>query len=647
MTKDEHLSDPKGGVTLRAVLVGAVLCACLGAGEQWGVLIIHGSALCADFSTGGAIFLFFVLVFVLNGILRLTSRELAFSRTELITVYAMMIVAAAIPSWGFVMNLLPLLAGVFYYATPENQWADHLHGSLNEWLVPTDEFAIRKFFEGLSHGERLPLTPWLKPFLLWGSFIIAAYFAMMCIMTIMRKQWVERERLLYPLTQLPLDMTQEGDEAIPFWRNRLMWIGFALPVILNSINALHSYIPVVPQIHPRFWFFMLGRSQWVVLEPRYEVIGLAFLLSLDVSLSLWLFSFLALWQQAIFRYLGWSLGRPEPYGDPGIPAVSNQALGAMIVLVLSGLWFGRRHIWNVLRKAFANAGDVDDGDEAVSYRTAVFGAIAGTLYVAIVLKFSGLTVPQVAIFLFASFIVLVALTRIVAQCGLAYGRAPVIPASFTLHTVGSRSLGRSGMTALALSFSWIADVRTIVMTSTANSLKLADSVKVNKRRLFWALQVAIVVCLISSAWGALYLGYRHGGINLSSWQFGWLSSYTYNWATNALKTGVEVTSTDFIFIGIGALAMITVTFLQHLFFWWPLHPIGLAIGLTHPVFHTWFSVFLAWLLKLVIVKLGGIKLYRRARPFFLGMVLGVFTSAGVWLVIDYFAGGMWNRFTLG
>ena len=33
----------------------------------------------------------------------------------------MMIVACAIPSWGFTMNLIGLLGGIFYYATPVNQ----------------------------------------------------------------------------------------------------------------------------------------------------------------------------------------------------------------------------------------------------------------------------------------------------------------------------------------------------------------------------------------------------------------------------------------------------------------------------------------------------------------------------------------------
>jgi len=69
------------------------------------------------------------------------------------------------------------------------------------------------------------------------------------------------------------------------------------------------------------------------------------------------------------------------------------------------------------------------------------------------------------------------------------------------------------------------------------------------------------------------------------------------------------------------------------------------LGLTYPISRIWFSVFIAWLLKAMILKYGGARAYRILRPFFLGLVLGAFGSAGGWLIIDAF-GGMSNWFTL-
>ena len=47
-----------------------------------------------------------------------------------------------------------------------------------------------------------------------------------------------------------------------------------------------------------------------------------------------------------------------------------------------------------------------------------------------------------------------------------------------------------------------------------------------------------------------------------------------------------------------------------------------------------FSLFLGWLCKWIIVRLGGIQLYQRARPFFLGLILGYFAGVAVSNVID-------------
>jgi len=51
-----------------------------------------------------------------------------------------------------------------------------------------------------------------------------------------------------------------------------------------------------------------------------------------------------------------------------------------------------------------------------------------------------------------------------------------------------------------------------------------------------------------------------------------------------------------------------------------------------------FSVFLAWLAKTFILKYGGPSLFQRARPFFMGLILGQFVVAGLWLIIDYLGG---------
>jgi len=88
------------------------------------------------------------------------------------------------------------------------------------------------------------------------------------------------------------------------------------------------------------------------------------------------------------------------------------------------------------------------------------------------------------------------------------------------------------------------------------------------------------------------------------------------------------------FLGIGALIMAGLTFMRYRFLWWPLHPIGFAIAPTDPVKRLSFSIFLAWAAKLIILKLGGVTLYRRAKLLFIGLIMGYFVGGGVSFVVD-------------
>ena len=81
--------------------------------------------------------------------------------------------------------------------------------------------------------------------------------------------------------------------------------------------------------------------------------------------------------------------------------------------------------------------------------------------------------------------------------------------------------------------------------------------------------------------------------------------------------------------------MASLLFLRHRFLWWPLHPIGFPIASTYTIVsYGWFAIFTAWLCKTIILRYGGVGAYRTMLPFFLGLILGEFTTAGVWVFID-------------
>ena len=641
-------SKAECAVSRRAVGAGLVGALIIAVGEPFGLLVLRGSPLAADFSTGAALFLFLVLTLLINPAAQLLTGS-RLRPGEMATVYIMMIVSSAIPSYGLTVNLIPLLGGFFYYATPENEWASLIIPHLPTWLVPQDQAALWKLFEGSARGEPVPWGVWGRPLLAWSLFSVTLYFVTLCLLVILRRQWVERERLLFPLAILPLEMSeqQEGRRLPPILRNPLTWLGFSIPAAINSVNALHSYYNFIPPINLNANVLILRNSIGISCTPRFEVIGLSYLLSLDVSFGVWFFAFLAHLQTGFERLLGWSIGPVQPFSDPATPSVAHLALGALFVLVAGSFWNGRAHLADVMRKALRGDPDVDDRAELISYRTAVFGLVLGGLMALAWLVMAGLNLPSALVFLSSALVIFVGLARIVSQVGLAYCRATVAAPVFTVNALGSALVGPAGLSVLGLSFAWSADVRTFVMASAATGLKMADTLRLEPRRLFWAIAAAIAVTLIASMWAVVTLAYTYGGINLVPWFFSGLPNSAGGWITRYINDPQPIYPWHLGFTGLGAVMMGCMTYLKNRFVGFPIHPIGMTLGLTAPVYRVWFSVFIAWLLKALVLKYGGPRLYRALRPLFLGMTLGAFSSAGVWLIIDYFGGMTGNSFIVG
>ena len=74
---------------------------------------------------------------------------------------------------------------------------------------------------------------------------------------------------------------------------------------------------------------------------------------------------------------------------------------------------------------------------------------------------------------------------------------------------------------------------------------------------------------------------------------------------------------------------------------WPLHPIGLLMVETHYGNIAWISVMFGWLIKVLILRYGGARLYRQAQPLFLGLIVGEVIAAVFWALepLIHLAGG--------
>ena len=145
-------------------------------------------------SSPGAIF-FFLIFLLVNVLFSLVRCRFTLSRADLVLVYCMLLMAVTTPTWGLMFFLLGTMVYPYYYATPENRYADLLHDHIPTWMVPQDMQSIMHYYEGLPRGASIAWSVWIEPLAYWFSLIIAMGFMLVCVSSILHRQWSVHERL--------------------------------------------------------------------------------------------------------------------------------------------------------------------------------------------------------------------------------------------------------------------------------------------------------------------------------------------------------------------------------------------------------------------------------------------------------------------
>ena len=689
--------DSHQPLTGRALAVGTFLSLFLGIGANYADIVIKGSYMTLDFSTPGAMFLFLFLIGVCNTLFRLTARRwwisalvtavigvasarhllslnppalydpgvllcafattamaantilaaagrnLALNRSELIVVYIMLLVVASVATMGLCEAILPAISGFLYYASPENDWRNVLFPHLPHAVLVDDGSGNEAFFEGSGLAGTVPWGLWLRPVAMWGIFLLALYTTMISIVVILRRQWMDRERLAYPLVQAAQVMirSEDADAGInPFFRSRVMWAGASLPILVGLFTGLNKYLGTFPVI-PTAWSIPLGFGQSLNMTFSFAVVGFSYLIGPDIAAGVWGFALLSKLEKMIFVAEGVTK-QQDMWGVRVTELMNYQGLGALLVFVTLGLWVAREHLVQVGRRCLGMTSELTDDDEIMSYRAAVLGVLFGTAVMTGWLAWLGTPLWASVLFVVLAMAIFTGLTRVVAEAGVAAIITPMNAPDFMMFGLGSTLVGLQGIANFSLGYIFFADLRVFLMGVVASGLKMIEGMsRASRRTVFRAILIALFLGIAGSLYTVLEMAYRNGGINFSGWFFKNLPMRIGNVATGAMEPA-GVYWPGMTFLGLGGLGMLALTWLRQRLLWWPLHPIGFPIMTSWVVDWMWFSVFFAWLVKVVILKYGGAPLFTRSRDFFLGIIVGRMLISGGWLVVDYLTGTVSN-----
>ncbi|MDP6776456.1 MAG: hypothetical protein QGI83_06810, partial [Candidatus Latescibacteria bacterium] len=235
-------------MTRRAWIIGLVMAAWVNLWPAYSSLIAHSSR--ADYAQLSEAFLvpfFFLLGF--NLLLGRAGKGL--SPSELLAISCMGMLAAMMQGEWLSGYFLGIITAPTYFVTPENRWSDVLFQHIPDWSIVADRRATVGFYESLPGGASIPWRAWVPPLVWWGGFLGAVLLAGFSLSAILRKQWMEHERLSFPIATALLELTGVSGSERTFStliRNRLFRIGCWIVLGAIAWNIAGWFITEFPRL---------------------------------------------------------------------------------------------------------------------------------------------------------------------------------------------------------------------------------------------------------------------------------------------------------------------------------------------------------------------------------------------------------------
>ncbi len=596
----------------------------------------------------GVTFLLFV-VSLINLLVRRRAQAAALSQPEMMALYALLSMSSVVAGVGHFGFFTPFLTNPFYYANAANGWSRFWY--LLPWYIgPRDPAIFKGFYEGhATFFQPRIMAAWAGPLSVWCLFFLVLLWTMLCLSIIVRRRWADEEHLPFPVLALPLEMTREG---APIYKNKLLWAGFAVPCLLHSLNSLHSVIPTLPSLpinsmhdlvpDASLHFPLTGvDALFYMLHPAG--VGFGYLINTDVSFSLWFFYLLKKALNVWGVMQGWRDAGQGWTGDlaPQFPFTGYQGYGAWLALGLTTLWTGRVYYGEYLRQAWRGGSGAGSDrqrkeDEPLSARAAVLGFLGGYLALCVFVWSSGGSWWLPLAFLGITLLITVALARIRAETAvLSTELGWISPQNILPDVVGTMGLSHMDKVHMGM-LSWFnSDYRASPMPHELEGMVGVERAGGRLRPLVAVLLLGAAVAMVSALVWDLQLYYAHGAAtgNVNQWRAASKASDPWSSVANWLHNPKAGKPSALLGMLAGFAITALLTALRVRFVSFPLHPAAYVLNTSFANDFFWGDMFVAWALKTLLLRYGGMQMFRQALPLFLGLILGDFVTGAVWSLI--------------
>ncbi len=676
MTAAPH---PRRAVTWRSVMIGFLGVLFICSLTPYNDYVVNNTNLVGSFLPVGLLLFFLVLVLFVNAPLRWLAPRRAISGPELSVALGMMLVSCTLPSVGLMRYLPGHLVAFWHHAAADADAATVMRRlDLPDWMFPTmpardpvlrgNEPVVRDFFNRVpvempgfaARVRAVPWAAWARPAVTWAALLACLYGTAFCMMVIFRRQWAENERLPFPLATVYLSLIEPpepGRALNRLFRARSFWVAFAAVFAVHGVNGLSEYAPkIFPAIPLGFDLRrILANEPWRYVELYAQVqtlyfivIGICIFLQTKLAFSLW--SIFLLVQVA--RMV---LGARQQEITGGMQ--TDQQFGAILAVGAVSLWVARQHLRAVLRQMVGRARAGDPRGRYLPYSAAGWGVALGSAGIVAWLMLAGTTLAGAAVIVGGLMVAYLVLARVVAETGLPYVLLPLPLMRPWVYLANDLPFGATGRTGVRSYFfaNWfygmfLHDTREAMPVYASHALRVADVAAYSDEG-NWRKTLPFVALLAA----ALLVGYAVAGSSYLYAEYSYATTLDRRpvvvnvWGARDMAKELALNATrDYLppnagpteshsrpgHLAFGAGLTLAMGALRLRYAAWPFHPIGFLLVYTWGVQQVWFSLFVGWLAKVLILRLGGARLLRGSYPAFTGLILGEAAAAAFWLVVS-------------
>ncbi len=528
-----------------------------------------------------------------------------------------------------------------------------------------DSTAVRAFLVGMRTTDSnvgmsaVPWGAWAGTLSFWLPVIVLGAVAAISLSLITHHQWSDRERLRYPIADFANTLIQQDPARSigAIFRNKCFWVGLIVLLAARSFNVANTWFEFGVKIPFEFDLTAI-RVKFPELaemgEARYVIkplliptaVAFTFFLASDIGFSMGIASLVTLAAHLVLIRIGIDVAAGSV---GGVTQWVN--MGSFVGYALVLIYIGRTYYWRTFKQSVTFRAQSDTYAGAAWAGRFFLLACAGLVWMLIT---AGAGWPVAVVTVGALVLMFLVLARINAEAGVFFYKPAwdiwiAVAGLFSLPVLGPKATIIVCMFGIVL----MADPFEALIPYVVNGLKISDLAGIKPARTGAAQTGAFVVALAVAVPVAIWACYNFGtggtGVG-TEW-----SQLPFNLAERSI-TQLNITgqlqqvnnyspwqrlmnidpSSRFLWsVGVGIGLVILIGSLRLRWPWWPLHPIVL-LG-----FGAWTmgkfgaSFLLGWLIKTLVMRLGGPKAYQQARNLMMGVIAGDLCGGFVYMATRY------------